>query len=86
MARGTLRMWVGNYDGRRMGAVVATTIARAATAAGVGAREFGDFWVEQANGVDPALKPDTLYTKPYDARQQAWSEGRCAVPDRRRAR
>lgn len=77
----TLKMWIGNLDGRREGLVVAPTKVRAREVIGAstGARssrkDFDDYWTEHP--VDPRYDPEVLYTRRFGAPMESWSRGRC---------
>lgn len=77
-----MSMWIGNLDGQRNGLVVASSKKRAREIVGVGHTEFDGYWAKQP-GVDPELKPETLYTRPNTGSGRGgerWIQGRCALP------
>lgn len=83
MKRGQLRLWLGNYDGRREGLVYAPSKVAAARAIGISIAVFNAWWVEpsrvvQINGVGD-LEPETLYTRPYHTYGSAFVKGRCPL-------
>lgn len=76
-----LKCYQGNMDGLRQGLIVTSSQAKAATIAGCSVSHFRDFWNmrrELPSGTTQELKPDTLYSKPFDSKGD-WSEGRCEV-------
>ena len=78
-----LKLWTGNYDGRRAGLVIAATKKRARDIVGRSVTEFNSYWheagprlLESAVG----LEPEVLYTRPYDAKDDVpWQKGRCPL-------
>lgn len=71
-------MWVGNFDGRRQGLVIAPTKKRAREVAGRTVTEFNGYWHEMP--LAAALEPEVLYTRPFDARGDVpWQKGRCPL-------
>jgi hypothetical protein len=79
MSRSTgLKCFEGNYDGLRQGLVIASSQKQAAAAAGTSLSGFRDFWHQAGTWPAQDLKPNVLYTKPFDSRRP-WVEGRCEV-------
>ena len=78
-----VKMFEGNYDGSRMGLILATSQKMAANIAGCGVQSFRDFWYSlEPRPYCVGKKHDTLYTKPMDAAPSEYVEGRCALPPR----
>ena len=77
-----MKCFQGNYDGMRVGLIIAANQKEAA-AAGVGCSlySFREFWSSTGAKPEQELKPNTLYTKPYDSRGP-WIEGRCELAQR----
>lgn len=83
MKQKPMRTWIGNYDGRREGLVLAPTKTAAARIVGCTLRRFNDFWTEpqriiQTNGV-AEFEPETLYTRPYKNHDATFVKGRCPL-------
>jgi len=72
-----LKMWIGNYDGRRQGLVIAATKKRAREVVVRSQKEFDSYWHEIK--LDESLDPEVLYTRPYDAAAGAWQRGKCTL-------
>ncbi len=66
-----LKMWIGNYDGRRQGLVVASNRQRAIDIIDTDPHDFDNFWAEvpstRMDAEDPAgdIEPDVLYLRPF---------------------
>lgn len=79
-----LRCWVGNYDGKRQGLVIAYSAKDAIKVIGTSANDFANYW-HLAQSMPSGLKLNTLYTMPSGGTYQHWSkrpdwvEGRCEV-------
>lgn len=65
-----LRCWIGNYDGRQRGLVIAKSKAAARRAIGgrCSTKDFEDYWHEDERGMALGLEPDVVYLQPMDAR------------------
>lgn len=77
-----LKMWIGNFDGRRQGLVIAPTKQRAIEVAGVGRTDFNAYWHE-VSPIPTDLEPEVFYTRPFaDSLRDGkavWRRGRCPV-------
>jgi hypothetical protein len=77
-----LKMWIGNFDGRRQGLVIAPTKQRAMEVIGVGRTDFNAYWHE-ASPILADLEPEVFYTRPFagslGAEKAPWLRGRCPV-------
>lgn len=78
-----MKLWIGNYDGRREGLVLAKTKTAAARIAGISPYTFNNFWNEadrviQVNGVQE-FEPETLYTRPHNVYGGTFTKGRCPL-------
>ena len=79
-----MRLWIGNYDGRREGLIYARSKTAAARILGVSLTEFNSYWHEperivQVNGAAD-FEPETLYTRPYHAHGfGTFFKGRCPL-------
>lgn len=78
-----MKFWIGNYDGRREGLVLAPSKTAAAKIIGVSLRAFNDCWTQptrvvQVNGVVD-FEPETLYTRPYATYAATFVKGRCPL-------
>ena len=70
-----MKMWIGNFDGRRQGLVIAPTKKRAREVTGRSVTEFNNYWHEISN--NSGLEPEVLYTRPFDAKSDTpWKRGR----------
>ena len=78
-----MKMWIGNYDGRREGLIIAKSKAAAAKIAGCSVRAFSNYWNEstrvlQVNGVGD-FEPDTLYTRSLRTYGSTFFKGKCPL-------
>lgn len=74
----SVKMWIGNLDGDRIGLVIASSKEHARRIVNASRKEFEDYWVLQT-GVDQGLEFELLYTKPIGKPGVAWTEGRCVL-------
>jgi len=73
-----LKMWIGNFDGRRQGLVIAATKKRAREVVERSVTEFNGHWHEIP--INTSLEPEVLYTRPFDAAKDVpWQRGRCPL-------
>lgn len=78
-----LKLWIGNYDGRREGLIYATSKTAAARILGISRSSFDNYWTEPArivqhNGV-AEFEPETLYTRPNHTYGGTFVKGRCPI-------
>jgi len=80
-----MKLWIGNYDGRREGLIVAATKTAAARVVGCSTLRFGDYWheaprvVEHVGGAQD-FEPETLYTRSISAYPRGvFVKGRCPL-------
>jgi len=71
-----LMCFIGNFDGRREGLVVAGSQSAAAKIAGAPLSDFRDHWEEEQLTDNFEPKPLTLYTRPYCSNAD-WQIGHC---------
>ena len=79
-----LRCWIGNYDGRREGLVIASTKGAARAAIPTGRTDFERYWCEQADLPADVTEVEVLYTRPNigswrGGGNRAWVRGRCVL-------
>lgn len=80
-----MKLWIGNYDGRREGLIYATTKTAAARVAGCSPARFRDYWSEATRVVEHAggaqdFEPETLYTRPISKYPKGvFVKGRCPL-------
>jgi hypothetical protein len=72
-----MKMWLGNYDGRREALVIASTKKRAREVSERSVTEFNRFWHEVP--INTSLDPEVLYTRPYGNSDVPWQRGRCPL-------
>ncbi len=78
-----LKMWTGNFDGRREGLVIAPSKQRASKIVGCGLTDFNRHWREQP--IDESLEAEVFYTRPFNNRMRPsdqrdpWFRGRCPL-------
>lgn len=78
-----MKMFIGNYDGRREGLIIAKSKSAAAKIAGCSVRTFNNYWSEatrviQVNGVGD-FEPDTLYTRSNQTWGGTFFKGKCPL-------
>lgn len=73
----TVKMWIGNYDGRRKGLVIAPTKKRAMEIIGNNRTDFENYWTLQPE-IDGTLEVEVLYTRKFDGKG-SWQKGRCLL-------
>jgi len=76
------KCFIGNYDGRRQGLIIAKSQKEAAEIIGRSVRDLRLYWRSRPLLACPIENPKrgVLYTKPYDCRDTEWTEGRCELP------
>lgn len=77
----TLKLWIGNYDGRREGLIYAKSKKAAAKIAGCSVKHFNDYWSESTRVVQTSngameFEPETLYTRPIGSYNGVFFKGR----------
>lgn len=73
-----VRCYMGNYDGRRQGLVVATNQKEAAEVARTSVYTFRQYWSARPEWPLTKLKLGVLYTRKYGT-QNDWQEGICQL-------
>jgi len=78
-----MKLWIGNYDGRREGLIYARSKTAAAKILGIGMHAFNNYWNEpsrvvQVNGVSD-FDPETLYTRPNHTYGSTFVKGKCPL-------
>jgi hypothetical protein len=77
------KLWIGNFDGRRQGLVIAATKKRAREIVGRSVTEFNSYWHEMPLdrvASSAGLEAEVLYTRPFDAKDDVpWQKGRCPL-------
>lgn len=66
-----LKAWVGNYDGRRSGLVIASSKEKARRVVGSSRADFDNYWT-QTTAVYLTLEPETLYLRGIDDFKGQW--------------
>ena len=62
-----LKCWVGNFNGKYRGLVVASSKQKAAKVAGTSLYDFNRYWHKAISVKIGDFRPDTLYTKRFDS-------------------
>ena len=69
-----VKCYVGNYDGKNEGMVVANNQKEAAKIARTSLYDFRQYWHTATHWPFRNPKPFTLYLKPYDSKTGDWTE------------
>lgn len=75
-----LKCFVGNFDGRYQGLVVATSKKRAAEVVGTSLYDFNQHWHRAISVKISEFKPDTFYRKRFDSKE-SWTEAAASAEE-----
>lgn len=78
-----VKCFQGNFDGIRLGLVIASSQKNAAKIAGTSLYEFRMYWTDDAPCPKQKLKQGTLYTRTLYGDEE-WFEGLCSLENKRR--
>lgn len=76
-----MKCYTGNLDGLRRGLIIASNQKEAAAGVGCSVYSFREFWSTTRTLPEQEIKPNTLYTQPFDS-SGPWIEGRCEIKKR----